>query len=396
MDAWPYAPQKDISESLEWLTDVQRCKSREYRQALRLSKPRQELQLRHLLTPSQFGQAKVLAKALGADSLFVPLWPWFTLPGPIAQGSTKIPKDTNDPSALTKNGSSVMLWESSDKYEVHTVTTNSMDPGDPNITLGEAVGQAFTAPVLLPLRVGQFVQEFEVTRATNQNVDCSARFRIQSSDDYSQEVGALYSSDTYADSNGAIHAVVLDPSLATSGIREQFERRYEEIDSVIGGAYRYPTLTAPEQSGQITWSAQTRAGMRALLYWLHSRKGKWKSFWVPSWSKDITVTSEIAALDTSIEISDVGIRSKATFPLYLMVVTTVGTRVFCRVTGGTAGSAGKESLTLSAAFGQHLYTWEIAKVCILTLSRFDSDRIEVNYRSGGYMTATAPTCEATE
>lgn len=394
MDVWSYMPQKGVTESLEWLTDIQRCRSREYRQSMR-TKPRQELQCTHLLSPEQFGQSKILAKALGADSLFVPLWNWFTRPGAIAQGATKIPKDTDDPYALTKAGTSVMLWESPSKFEVHAVTTNSMDPGDPNITLSTPVGQEFTSPLLIPLRVGEFAQEFEATRTVNQKVECSARFRIQSGDDYSSEVGALYSSVSYVDVQGASHPVVTDRSLATSGVREQFERRYEELDSVIGRAYRYPTLSVPEQSGKITWSAHDREGMRNLLAWLHSRKGQWKSFWVPSWNKDLTVTHEIADTDTSIEIADIGMRTTGTFPIYLMVVTTVGSCIFCRVTGATAGSTGKEVIGLSAAFGQHLYTWEIAQVCILTLSRFASDRIEINYRPGGYMDATAPITEAT-
>ena len=135
--------------------------------------------------------------------------------------------------------------------------------------------------------------------------------------------------------------------------------------------------------------------MRNLLSWMHSRKGQWKSFWVPSWNKDLTVTHEIADTDTSIEIADIGMRTMGTFPLDLMVVTTAGTRVFCRVTGAVAGTTGREVIGLSDAFGQHMYTWDVAQVCILTLSRFASDRIEINYAQGGYMTATAPITEAT-
>lgn len=386
METWAYPPQKQFSESLEWLTDVQRCRTAEYRQSIR-HRPRQEFQFPHRLTAAQFGKAKVLARDLGSDSLLVPLWSWFTEPGALAAGATLVPKNTSDSFLLLEVGSSVMIWEGASKWEVHVVELNSTNPAFPYITLEDAITQDFTRPILVPLREGQFAQEFEATRSTSEWVECSARFRIISGDDHYSDYatrGGLYSSESYLS-----HPVVTDRSLATSGIREQFERQYEELDSLIGGAYRYPTLSRSEQTGQITWSAQTRAGARDLVYWLHSRKGRWKSFWIPSWNKDLTVTHEIASSDTSIEIADIGMRTSGEFPFDIMILTKAGARVYCHVTGATTGAAGKEVIGLSSEVGAHLYTWDIEAVCFLTLSRFASDRIEINHSSGGNVTATA-------
>ena len=403
MEVWPYSPQATITESLEWMTDIQRCRSAEYRQCLRL-RPRQELQLKFLMTQEEFSKAKLVAKRLGTESsqtaadlilygatpfsLWVPLWPMAYRTVSIASGSTHIPKDVDDPVQLTRFGSVIMVWESPSKYEVLGVSVNSVDPEDPYITTYTATTQAYTSPWVIPLRVGELAQEFEATRSTFQKVETSVRFRVIAGDDYSDEPGDMYAAYRYGN-----HPLVIDRSLLRSGVKEQYQREFEEVDSEIGNAWRFPSFSIPDQSGQMTWHAQGRENVRALLYWLHSRKGRWKSFWIPSWSGDITVTHEIAASDTTIEITDIGMRTRGVFPFDIMILGKDGSRTCCQVTSAAAGSTGKEVITVSAQVGAHLYTWDIDKVCMLTLYRFESDRIEITHESGMVSTVSTSVVE---
>lgn len=392
MEVWAYMPQSAVTESLEWLTDVQRCRSSEQRRSLRTN-PRQELSCKYFMTESQFGQAKLAAMALGSSSFFVPVWPMFYEPGALAQGATVVPKNIADSQNMLPVDSSIMVWESASKWERHTVAINSTNPAYPYLTLGEAIGQSFSNPVVVPLRVGEFAQEFEATRTSFKQVETSARFRIVAGDDYRGDYISSVGVGLYREEVYDGRQVVTDRSLVASGVREQFERRYEEVDSSIGLAYRFPTYTRPGQASQIAWSARDRASLRSLLYWLHSRKGQWKSFWVPSWNGDITVTHEISASDTSVEISDIGFRTSASFPLDIMILTKDGTRIYKRVTGASAGDPGKELLGLSAQVGTHIYTFDIDYVCLLTLSRFSSDRIEISHGPGGSASVSVPTIE---
>lgn len=396
MEIWPYAPQKGMVESVEWYTDVQRCKSAEYRRALR-SKPRQELQLSHKMTAAQFGEAKLMAKDIGIDPLLVPLWPWAHVAGALAASANQVSKDLGDPISLHAAGTSVLIWDHADKWELAEVDTNITDPENPRIELTAGLSQTYTNALMIPLRVGQFAQEFEATSSSSRFIDASARFQIPVGDDFStnwntqyhaqQELG-LYQGETYR-----TYPVVTDRSLAASGVREQFERRFEEIDSALGLSYRLPTLSAPEQSGSITWTGNTRAECRPLLYWLHSRRGRGMSFWVPSWNADLTVTAEIAAIDTTVQIADVGFRTRATFPCDIMILTTAGARIYKRVNSAAAGTSGSEVLTLSAAVGAHLYTWDVSAVCMMNLSRFSADRVEINHPAAGHVVSTAQIVE---
>jgi hypothetical protein len=380
-EVWPYAPQRDVVESFEWITDVQRCKSAEQRRSLR-TKPRQELQLRHLMTAAQFGEAKLLAKDVGPDDLLIPMWPWFHRCGALASGANQVSKDGGDPISLHAADTQVLIWDDADTWEVATVDTPISDPEDPRIELVSGLSRAYAHAIMVPLRVGQFAQEFEATRASMQTVETSVRFRIMVADDFAtcwntqyheqQELG-LYEDETFR-----TFPVVTDRSMA-SGIKEQFERRFEEIDSVLGLSYRFPILSAPEQSGQFSWSSITRARYRQLIYWLHSRHGMWKCFWVPSWNSDLTVTAEIASNATTIQIADVGFRTRSVFPADIMILTKAGARVYCHVTSASAGTTGNEVLTVSSAVGAHLYTWDIEGISMLTLSRFAADRVEVRH-----------------
>lgn len=390
MDVWHYMPQQNVTESLEWQTYVQRCRSAEYRHSLR-TKPRQEFQVRHVMTPAQFSQARLLARNLGASSFFVPVWPMHFRPGDLASSATVIPEITSDSPLLFDVGTSILVWENADKWEVAVIQLNSSNPAYPYLTLEEGLSQAYTNPVVVPLRVGEFAQEFQVTRNTFKVVEAEARFRILIGDDYSNEYvsrGGLYASESYLS-----HPVVTDRSIALSGVQEQFERRFDELDSVIGGTYRYPTLSAAEQASQITWSAQSRTALWSMLYWLHSRKGRWKSFWVSSWNNDFTITHEIASSDTSIEIADIGVRTWGVFPFDIVILTDAGARIYKRVTGAIAGTSGHEVLGLSSAVGSNLYTWNIESTSVLTRMRFDSDRIEVQHGAAGLVMATAQVVE---
>lgn len=390
MAVWPYVPQKDVTESLEWCTDVMRCRSAEYRQSLR-SKPRQELTMRFVMTEAQFSAARMLAMTIGGGACLVPLWQWHIRPGNLASGATVIPEDIADPPRVFDVGTSVLVWESSSKWEAAVILLNSTNPAYPYLTLTAGLSTSYTDPVVIPLRSGEFAQEFEATRSSSTVIETSARFRVQVGDDYSGDYasrGGLYSAEEYQSI-----PVVTDRSLSASGIREQFERKWDEIDSIIGGAYRFPVFAAPEQSGQFAWVARNRSEMRALTYWLHSRKGQWKSFWVPTWNRDLTVTAEIAANTTSIEIADIGFRTNARIPCDIMILTTAGARIYCHVTAASAGDPGKELIGLSAQVGTHLFLWDIAMVCMLKRTRFAADRIEIHHGPAGTAMVSAPTVE---
>jgi hypothetical protein len=124
-------------------------------------------------------------------------------------------------------------------------------------------------------------------------------------------------------------------------------------------------------------------------------RGRQKAFYASSWNADIRVTKSIASTDTTIEIAAMDYAGN--FPLVAdFGVLTAGEMFGCRVTDCDPGDPGKEILTLSGAFGADVALADICKTCRLVLSRFDADRIEIQYGRGGSAFVSVPTVECPE
>jgi hypothetical protein len=142
----------------------------------------------------------------------------------------------------------------------------------------------------------------------------------------------------------------------------------------------------------MAWTCQNADALLNLRLWLHTRRGRWKQFWIPSWNADVTITRSITGGDTSIEVAAIGFSGRYPNPTDLFIAATGeagGGGWFVRVTGATAGGSGKELLTLSAPFSGSADIGVIDKTSKLTLSRFNSDRISIQHLPGRQATVVA-------
>lgn len=189
------------------------------------------------------------------------------------------------------------------------------------------------------------------------------------------------------------HEVMTDRSFLISDIRERFEREAVEEDNTTGQVWIGPQFTYPIQTSSMNWDTLTREDLWNLRVWLHSRRGKWRGFWLPSWNPDLKVTQPIVATDTTITIREMGY---PTFegPRDLMVVTKAGAYHYLQVTGGTDGLLNQEVLALAGEAGVNLAVSDIEMVCFLTFMRFDADRIEIRHRAAKGASVAVPVMEA--
>jgi hypothetical protein len=91
---WPFPAAQEITEVLEWRTDVLRARAGEQRLALR-SLPREIVTFRHRLDARGMARAAELARAGFAGDWLVPLWHMAVQPDTdLAQGATEILLET--------------------------------------------------------------------------------------------------------------------------------------------------------------------------------------------------------------------------------------------------------------------------------------------------------------
>jgi hypothetical protein len=392
METWPYIPQRGHTEALEWLTDVFRARSQEYRHSLRQS-PRTEWMHKYLLEQSEYGKAKALARKIGIDALYLPLWSQAAEHANVAAGGRVLTVDCreNDFRLPAENGGGgyVFVWSSNTTWqlcEILTLTTSDSISWTLTTTEATAFATAHTRPMVMPVASATFSQDFYADRSTDDMVSCGASFLATSTEDLGEETGL-----TYAEHR--TYPVITDPAILVGSIKDSFGLSADIIDSETGILTSIPLHSGPGSDTAIAWRTLTRDALWDLRVFLHQQRGQWKAFWLPSWNADATIDRAIDSADTTIRIAACDFVANVTLPVDLCVVTTAGIFHFCRATGAGGGGAGHELLTLDAAFGATVALENISLACLMTLSRFKADRFELQYGDGGVVTVSAPVTE---
>jgi hypothetical protein len=378
--AWPFKPQMEIIETLEWLTDVNKCKKAEYRMTVR-HRPRISYQHKYVLDAVDYGVARELARTIGGDPLYVPDWSVATAVPTISAGTVSLPIDVTYAPAYYSGFA--LVWAGDFNYEVVSITGY----GTGTIAISATVN-GYTNPEIVPLRLATFDQEFDGNLGAHHYIEASASFTATATEDLSTYSGGL----TYPAYLG--DPVVTDPVELINSVKEGNTRDVETLDSKTGPLYKYPLFATPTQSGVLAWTLLTEAALWALRVWLHTRRGRCKQFWSSSWNADVTITKDIVAGEGAIQIAAIGFASKYTLPVDIAIANaSVGGMTFIRITSVSAGPAGNELLNFGGAFSGSTWHKETLIASKLTLSRLASDRIDIQHLSGRQATVEAATTE---
>jgi len=385
---WPFMPQMDLVESLEWRTDVIKCHDAEYRLSLR-PMPRIGYVCKYILDDVDYGAARELARTVGGDPVFVPDWPNATQIPTISASTVSLPIDVTYAPAY-RVGGSVLVWGSNASYEV--VTVSGLGSGIISIS---ATSSGYTKPWIIPLRVGTFMQEFTGERGPHDYTEAEAVF------------DCVDTEDLLAADGGLVYPVYLNDSLITDQVeiindaRETNIREVETLDSQTGPIHRYHIYATPNQAAKLAWTAQNAVTLWEIRVWLHTRRGEWKQFWTSSWNGDAVVVADIHQGDSTVQIGAIGFATKYTLPTDIVITHVNGDLICGRVVSVSSGGAGIEVLHLTGVTwykgpGHTEITFAVADIvstCKLSLSRLDSDRIEIQHLPGRQATIAVATKE---
>lgn len=382
MATWPYRPQLPLTETLEWHTDVIRCYSTEQRQCLR-TRPRMTWQHSYHLDYDDKAAAVELCRSNAHLEIDVPEWTSLVDIAATSDGTTlvTVPSATTIPAY--KVGGKAIIWESPTTYEVVTVAGVSA-----NAVSISATTSSHGAATMCPMRSCKFINPLECDLQPADFVTASAVFRCDVTEDLTPNYGVGIG---YAEYRGI--QVVTDTVELFSGAKETTERDLAVLDSVVGLVDRRPVYAAPNRTGVLAWYCGDRAELWNRRRWLHSRKGRQKNFWAPSWNADVVITRDITGGDATLEIAACNFASTFATPCDFAIIAPDGGIWPVRVTGATAGSAGRELLALESAFVGSVSLANIATTCKLTLSRFGTDSIEIHHLTGGQATVAVSVVE---
>lgn len=380
MNVWPFPPQRKLKETMEWMTEVIRCKSAEQRLCLR-NVPRTSLEYDFQFLPQEIEAATVMARQWGADEFLIPLWHELSHVGTVSSSTTSIPVDTT--LARYQAGWYAFIMGVDGKYEVVTidsVTPTTIELVSPGVVLG------FTGAVVMPCYPARFKSAFSFRKYAAEYTSGAAEFII------TENLG-ITASNPYSAFNGSY--VVSDRPLLGRGSRETQTREFEAFSNVSGPLFYSKPYTYSVGSNSISWSFDSQAELYAFMQWMLGVKGKQQSFYLPRWTRDFVPSQNVVSTNTHITVYTNDLLTDSyTGPICL--VKSNGDQVYLIVESWLFVGSGQYRMRLTTTVGENIDLSDIEMITRMPKMRFNSDKVEFDHQGGKVVDVRMPTMEVPE
>lgn len=362
---WPFAATQEITEVLEWRTDVLQSQAGEQRIALR-SRPREIVTFQHRCDALGMARTAELVRAGFGGEWRVPLWHMAVQPTEnVVQGATEISIDTTvadfrvgDAVAIAVDGAEASL------AEITSIDADRVILVEP---LGAQLPGAIVAAARItvaPVRVGILSAPVEIARRRQNDGLVTATFLLRDAPDLSAPVMPTYLG----------RPVQTDPSLTRSPITASLRRAVEYVDNGFGPVVVEPLRDLFERGEAITLKAQSAAERWTLRRWLWSKRGRQTSFWLPTWGRELQLRAAMTSGSILMRVAPVA-ELAAYVGRAILLEMPSGFRF--RTMNAAVADGTDHRLTLSSSLGEPVAIG--TKVHFLTLVRSDADRVEIRH-----------------
>lgn len=364
-ELWPFPAAQEITEVLEWRTDVLQSQAGEQRIALR-SRPREIVTFQHRCDTLGMARAAELVRAGFAGEWRVPLWHMAVQPkADLAQEATEIIVDTGvadfrvwDAVVLAVDGREPSL------AEIAAVEADRLILVEPLGAQLPGANVAASRIAVAPVRQGLLSAPVEIARRRQNDGMVTATFLLRDAPDLTAPVLHSYLGRT----------VQIDPSLTRSPITASLRRAVEYVDNGFGPVVVEPLRDLFERGEAIILKAQDAAERWALRRWLWSLRGRQASFWLPTWGRELQLRAGMTSGSTLMRVSPVAELAGYVARAILLEMPS-GFR-FRTITAAVAEGA-DHRLTLSSSLGEPVATG--TRVHFLMLVRSDADRVQIQH-----------------
>ena len=113
--------------------------------------------------------------------------------------------------------------------------------------------------------------------------------------------------------------------------------------------------------------------------WLKRISGKWTSFWMPSFEADFTPI-DVGILGPNITVKENGYISQVSFKNNVIIFFKDGTFALKEIIGADPAENDMMELSFNSPVG--VEKEKIQRICLLTVARFDTDRIDMTWYQG--------------
>lgn len=364
-------------ERLEWLTDViDTIDGKEQRIALRKN-PRQAFTVRYRLSGLDLQNFQAIMFDWQTSLFALPLWHESQEQTAAVSASATQLQVADTASVDLRVGGLVAIIADSHTYDVATISSMTST----TITLSSPLVNSYPSGTpVMPARIAFIKDTITADRYRNNVVEYTLAFDV-----YDNDTGVL-TEDTSGFSSYGGKVLFDDCNVANDRTPDQLLQRAVRIDNGTGNITQFAIWDRNKHLTQKGFVARDRDEIKSLRRALLAIRGKQKSFWLPTFFDDMTVSQDLASGANTMDISRidytrfVGAReSKKTF----RITFTDGTSLVREVQSSITLSASEERLTVSSTWPANRTVDEIVRVDFYELVRFDTDVITLTYPRGG-------------
>jgi hypothetical protein len=360
--AWTFTAGGEISERLDWLTDVLIAPTGpEQRRRLRPS-PRIVLSFDGLESGATRREMETLLVANGAGEWYAPLPHDASELATALTSGAVLDVDTTG-RRFVAGGHALLIGDDARAYELGLIDSLT----DSTVTLH--VAPADTWPIgtrVVPMVKARLDAMPVLQRFTGDSVPLTLAFRFIEPLDWAEDAGDA----SYRDLPVMewTHDWSTDPAFTPSrGLA------IVDNDTSIPTVYDQAGIPLSQETRQYTLQGRDQIGaFRSLLYALG---GRWSPLWLPTLAQDFLVTAPLASADTTLDVEWCGF---AAWPLLpnrrdIRIELTDGTVIYRRITDADALGDDQERLTLDSALGVDATAAQVRLVSFMALVRQDTD-----------------------
>lgn len=365
LPTWAFPVAQEITEVLEWRTDVLSSRAGEQRIALR-PRPREIVTFRHRLDAIGMARTAELTRAGFAGDWKVPLWHMALQPNAdLVQGDTEILINTTvadyragDMVAIAVDGGDAAVME------IATIQADRLILAEPLVLQLPSPAVAAQRITVAPIRSGVLTSAVEVARRRQGDGMVTASFLLRDASELTAPAMPTYLG----------RPVQTDPSLVRRPLATNLRRAVEYVDNGFGPVVVEPMRDVFERNETITLKVQGPTARYSLRRWLWCLRGRQASFWVPTWGYELQLRKAMTSGSVLMRVAPV-----ASLPAYVgrrIMLELPGALRFRSVTAAIEDGLNHQ-LTLSSNLGEPVQLE--TKVHFLTAVRSDADRVEIQH-----------------
>lgn len=382
-----FQPIDEIKESLTWSTDIiSSFNGQEQRIRIRNGGPVQTTTYSYHTRDFDRFKAHFMLQTQAPYYWLMPIWwegSWIKTP--ISSGVTSIAINTT--TSDFRENSPALVFERPDLYEVVHIDSIDLTPTN-QINLNRPLLNSYTNPYVIPLRVGIAMKD--ISREIFANP--SGLNKISMSFKSNENVN-LTETPIYPVYRGLY--VLTDSPLRNPTLNESYSNDYSILENSTGTSIPVKRWDKSKVARNHVWKVKT-SNLWPLRNFFHDCAGKLKPFFSISFENNINVVVQIVNGTNQITMTRAGYfeYGQNTIYRYVYLRTKAGVVFYKKILSVSIGvDPTTEVLTIEEAFvlGATLATTDIDLCCFMSVSRFNTDTIDLNHTASGYTNIDIPT-----